>query len=417
MTTRQNAQQSPGNKEGIFYGYIVIVAAALIMLVSFGIYGALGVFFKPMLTDLGWTRAATAGAYSISMILSGVLGIVMGGLTDRLGPRMVITFGGLFLGIGFLLMSRVNTLWQLYLFYGVIIGIGMGAMWVPPLSIVARWFVKRRSLITGIVLVGSGLGGLIGPPVISRLITAYNWRVSYIILGSICLIVVILASQFLRRAPTHRRQVPHNEDKEVEQGLKLDARALSLKEAIYTKQFWFVFSMFFCSGFCIGIVMVHIVPYATDMGISVISAANVLATIWGTGIIGNFVLGGVGDRIGNKYVFIINFFLLAVALFWLVRATAEWMLYLFAVVLGFARGGIGTAQSPLVAELFGLRSHGMIFGFAGFGWTCGAAVGPFVAGYIFDVTTSYEIAFLVSAAIGVIGLILSIVLTPTRELN
>jgi MFS family permease len=417
MIASQNIQQSPGNKTGVFYGYIVVVAASLTMLMGFSIYSAFGVFFKPVLTDFGWTRAMTAGAFSLSMILTGMLGIVMGGLTDRLGPRIVMTFCGLFLGLGYLLMSQVSAIWQFYLFYGVIIGTGMGGMWVPPLSIVARWFVKRRSLMTGIVLVGSGIGGFIGPPVISRLISAYDWRLSYIIVGSICLLVVILAAQFLRRDPDQMRQVPFGESGEGERGFKLEARALSLKEAIYTKQLWLVFSMLFCSGLCIGTVMVHIVPHATDVGISAVSAANFLATIWGVGIIGNFVLGSVGDRLGSKHVFIISFVLTAAVLFGLARATEVWMLYLFAVSLGFARGGMGTAQSPLVAELFGLRSHGMIFGLAGFGWACGAATGPFVAGYIFDVTTSYQMAFLISAAIGVIGLILCVLLTPTKELS
>jgi MFS family permease len=417
MIASQNVRQSPGNKAGVFYGYIVVVAVSLIMLVAFGLYSAFGVFFKPLLTDFGWTRAMTAGAFSLSMILTGTLGIVMGGLTDRLGPRIVITFCGLFVGLGYLLMSQISAIWQLYLFYGVLIGSGMGGMWVPPLSIVARWFVKRRSLMTGIVLGGSSIGGLIGPPVISRLISTYDWRKSCIILGSICLLVIIVAAQFLRRDPTQRGQVPHGENKEEEQGLKLDTRALSLKEAIYTKQLWLVFSLLFCLGFCISAVTVHIVPYATDVGISAISAANFLAALWGTGIIGNLVLGTVGDRMGNRHVFIISFVLMAATLIWLAWATEVWMLYLFAVVFGFARGGTGIAQSPLIAELFGLRAHGVIFGLAVLGYAFGSTTGPFVAGYIFDITTSYQMAFLISAVLGVIGLILSALLTPTKELS
>jgi len=417
MIASQNVQQSPGNKAGFFYGYIVVVAVSISMLVAFSLFSAFGVFFKPLLTDFGWTRAMTAGAFSLSMILTGTLGIVMGGLTDRLGPRIVITFCGLFIGLGYLLMSQISAIWQLYLLYGVLIGSGMGGMWVPPLSIVARWFVKRRSLMTGIVLGGSSLGGLIGPPVISRLISTYDWRESCIILGVTCLLVIIVAAQFLRRDPNQRKQVPHGENKEEEQELTLDTRAFSLKEAIYTKQFWLVFCMLFCLGFCISAITVHIVPYATDVGISAVTAANFLAVIWGMGLIGNLVLGTVGDRIGSRNVFIIGFVLMAASLIWLAWATGEWMLYLFAIVLGFARGGTGIAQSPLIAELFGLKSHGMIFGLAVLGYTFGATAGPFVAGYIFDVTTSYHIAFLLSAVIGVIGLILSALLTPTKELS
>ena len=134
----------------------------------------------------------------------------------------------------------------------------------------------------------------------------------------------------------------------------------------------------------------------------------------GVGIFGRVILGGTADRIGNKWAFVICFILMAAALFWLVPAKEAWALYLFAVVFGFAFGGLAPIASPIVATLFGLRSLGLILGFTNLGWTIGAAAGPFVAGYIFDVTTSYQAAFLVFAAISVIGLILAAFLTPPK---
>jgi len=160
---------------GFFYGYIVVIVAFLILVVSFSLHSTYGLFFTPMLAELGWTRAMTSGAFSLSMIIYGVLGIVTGGLADKLGPRVVMTLCGVLLGLGCLLMSQVNTLWQLYLFYGVIVGIGLSGVWVPQLSCVARWFVKRRSLMTGIVIAGAGISQLVAPPVISRLIANYDW--------------------------------------------------------------------------------------------------------------------------------------------------------------------------------------------------------------------------------------------------
>jgi len=268
-------------------------------------------------------------------------------------------------------------------------------------------------MMTGIVLTGTGIGILIAPPVANQLISTYDWRVSYIILGSVVLVVVVLAAQLLRRDPTQVGQVPYGENKE-EVGLKGEANALSLREAVSTRQFWLIFSMFLCLGFCVYAVLVHIVPHATDLGISAASAANILATVGGLSIIGRVVLGSAADRIGNRQVFIIGFILMAAALFWLVPATEVWLLYLFAAVFGFAFGGCATAESPLVAVLFGLSSHGLILGVTSLGFSIGAAVGPLVAGYIFDVTASYQVAFLVSATISVIGLILTTLLTPTK---
>ena len=173
----QMVWQSPTRaKPQRFYGYIVVVAAFFIMVLMFGIFDTFGVFFKPLLTDFGWTRAVTSGAFSLYWIIQGLLAIVVGRVNDRFGPRVVITFCGFIFGLGYLLMSQVSALWQLYLFYGVMIGTGMSGAFVPLTSTVARWFVKRRSMMTGIVVAGIGIGGLIAPPVANWLISIYDWR-------------------------------------------------------------------------------------------------------------------------------------------------------------------------------------------------------------------------------------------------
>ena len=113
-----------------------------------------GVFFEPLLHEFGWTRAVTSAACSIAIGLELPIGIVAGRLTDKFGPRIALTACGFFWGLGFLLMSQTNTIWQLYLFYGLGVGMGMGLFWVPVISIVPRWFAKRRALMMGIVLSG-----------------------------------------------------------------------------------------------------------------------------------------------------------------------------------------------------------------------------------------------------------------------
>ena len=129
---------------------------------------------------------------------------------------------------------------------------------------------------------------------------------------------------------------------------------------------------------------------------------------------GNAVFGGIGDRIGNRQAFAIGFVLMSAVLFWLVPAVEVWQLYLFAGVFGFAYGGLNAIESPLAAELFGLKSHGLIYGTVSLGFTTGASVGPLVVGYMFDVTNSYETAFWVSAAISTVALILTLLLRPTK---
>jgi MFS family permease len=386
------------------------------MVVSWGVYTAFGVFFKP-LTEFGWTSTMISGAFSLSMIVYGVLGIVMGNLNDRYGPRVVTALCGFLLGLGYLLMSQVSALWELYLFFGVIVGIGMSGAWVPLLSSVARWFVTRRSLMTGIVITGFGIGQVLGPPVVDRLISTYGLRLSYIILGGVILLVIGVAAQFMRRDPIQMGQMPYDANVSQQQGIKPDNSEFTLNEAVHTAQFWLVFIILFSEGFGLFTIIVHLVSYAIMLNISTASAASLLAASGGMGILGNYMLGAVADKFGNRYVCIICFLIMMAALLLLVPARELWMLYLFAIIFGFSTGGIAAVESPLVARLFGMSAHGLIYGVVHLGFTAGAMVGPVLTGYIFDVTGSYKWAFLICAAVGFLGFILSVILRPTRMLS
>lgn len=415
--TNKEVHQPPKAKPGLFYGYVVVAAAFFILVVSWGPHAAFGFFLNPLIAEFGWTTAMTSGAFSVSMFIYGLLGIVVGGLTDKFGPRLVVTLCGILIGAGFLLTSTVNTLWQLYLYFGVILGIGLSGIWVPQLSSVARWFVKRRSLMTGIVIAGVGISQLVTPPVISRLIAAYDWRRSYFTIGVVVSICVIIAAQFLRRDPAKMGQLPYGVDKVEQQVEQSGHGGFSLKEAVHTAQFWIASAVLFCEGFLCFTVFVHLVPHAIKLEISAISAANILAVMGGVSLVGNYIMGGIADRIGNRKVFILSFVLISAALLWLMFAGELWMLFLFAVVSSLAFAGMGIGESPLVAGLFGLRFHGVIYGVVHVGFTIGAALGPFVTGYIFDLTDSYQMAFLVGAVIGIVGIIFAIVLRPTKRLE
>ena len=211
--------------------------------------------------------------------------------------------------------------------------------------------------------------------------------------------------------------LPYGANEEEQQGLKSETGVFSLREAASAVQFWLALSMSFCSGFCVTGIVVHIVPHGIELGISAIIAANVLAINGGAGILGSYLLGGLGDRIGNRQVFIIGFTLMAVAFCGIALAKGVWLLFLFSTITGLAIGGNGAVESPLVARLFGLRSHGLIYGFVYLGFTVGAAAGPFVMGYIFDLSGSYQVSFLVCAAVSVVALIMAAVLRPTRKLG
>lgn len=368
-----------------------------------------GVFFTPLVSEFGWTRALTSGIFSAAHFMRGLSGIVMGRLNDKVGPRIVLTVCGSLLGLGYLLMYFVHSLWQIYVFFVFLMGIGLSGFWVPILSTVARWFVKRRATMSGIVNSSTGVATLIGAPVSTVLLSIYNWRICYVIMGVFILLIIPASAQFLRREPSVMGQFPDGE-KEHPAHQKTKPAGLSLNEAIRSRHFWLYFFAAMSFAYCVFTIMVHIVPHAIGLNLSPVQAAGMLAIYGGMGLLGRLVMGNAADKMGDRMIYLIGFIINSVSLLWLVMAKEVWMLYLFVVISGMVQGGMGAVGSPLLAELFGLRAHGTIFGVANVGYTLGAALGPIVTGYIFDVTDSYQQAFMLSAAVSVIGIILAALL-------
>jgi OFA family oxalate/formate antiporter-like MFS transporter len=207
-------QQAEIKKPRFFYGYVIVAVAFLINVIMGGTLYTFSVFFKPLASEFGWTRAATSGAFSLYMFLHGFLYIITGRLSDRFGTRLVLSGAGFFMGLGYLLMSRISDIWHLYLFYGVIIAIGMSGGYVPLTSAVTRWFAdsKKRGLMVGIAVAGVGVGTMIMPPVANWLITTYDWPTSYVVIGIMVLVTIMLAAQFLKRAPAQLKQLPHDQN-------------------------------------------------------------------------------------------------------------------------------------------------------------------------------------------------------------
>ena len=402
-------------KPKFFYGYGVILATFGIMIMAGGIWVSFGVFFEPMLTEFGWTRATLSGAASLRIFLAALLGIAGGRLTDKFGPRPVVTVCGLFLGLGFFLMSRISTIWQLYLVFGVVTGVGMGGLFVPLISTVSRWFVKRRGMMTGIVLSGVSLGTIIMPPLATWLITIHGWRTAYAIIGLAVMIVIISATQFIKRDPAQIGQLPDGKNRVKVESLDLPTSSLPLREAIHTRQFWILCGVFGSLWFSAMAITVHIVIHAIDLGIPAISAANILAIHGGVGIAGRIIIGSAADRIGHKPTLIMGFTLMIVSLLWLLVAKELWAFYLFAVIFGFGFSSLVVLESLMMAKLFGLGSLSIIMGSIEFVSATLATPSSIVAGYIFDRMGSYQLAFLILAGVSIIGLMLSLLLRPINN--
>ena len=397
------------------YAYLIAAICFSIQALGVGTYIAFGVFFNPLMEEFGWTRAAIAGASSTAFFCMGLFGVIIGRLNDRFGPRYLMSVTAIFLGAGCVLMARLTSLWQLYLFYGIIFGIGLSSIDVIALTTIARWFSSRRGFMTGIAKVGTGAGQFAIPLLASGLILTYGWRWSFVTIGLGVTVILIAMAQFMRRDPgalAKNRQPAATRQHEPSPE---SAASLSLPKALRTVQLWTICLLNLFLVFCLMIIMLHIVPHARDTGIPPMKAAGILSTIGAVSMLGRFVSGMVIDRQGSKTVMVFCFILLLAGLGWLQVAHEVWMLYLFAAVYGLAHGGFFTAISPLVAEWFGIHSHGALFGIVVFFGTTGGALGPLFAGHLFDQSGSYQSTFQMITAMAVIAMVLLISLRPVKN--
>ena len=394
------------------YGHVIAATCFGIQAVGIGTYFSYGVLFNPLITEFGWSRASLSGAASMAFLLMGFLGIGVGRLNDRFGPRMLMTVSGVFFGLGYLLMSGLKEIWQLYLFFGIIFGIGLSTVDVIALSTIARWFVRKRGIVTGIVKVGTGAGQMTIPFLVSVLITHYGWRNSCLSIGVAVLVILVAVAQLLRRDPGSMGLFPDGDTEAAANGAVPDTEGLCLSEALRTRHFWTLCAGKLAIVFCLMTVMVHIVPFAHEIKVSATRAASVLSTIGGVSMAGRFISGLAIDRIGSKRVMIFSFVLLIAGLLWLQITTELWMLYLFALVYGVAHGGFFTSFSPIVAEFFGIKSHGALFGITMFSGTFGGAMGPVMAGYVFDISGGYGGAIWICTLVSVLGFVLISSLKP-----
>ncbi len=384
----------------IYYGWIVLVACLFLVTMSYGIRFSYGVFFKSLEQDFGWTRALTSGVFSVYMLLGSLFAIIGGWVSDRYGARIVFITMGIFSLLGLGLSSLTNALWHLFISYSILVAVGTGPAYALANALAARWFLKRRGLASAIVTSGVGLGSILLAPVSAYFIENYGWRFAFVIIGVIAFIVMVSSSFFVKRPSSSTAYSPAGgKDGAVDPGSlkveQIEADTLTFSQAIRVRNFWVILVMWFFYAFCLFTIMTHIVLHATDSGIAPIEAALILSISGFTSIPTRIITGILSDKFGRKPVALACALLMAAALFWLTRSSNLWMLYVFGAAFGAAYGGLAPPILATVADTFGVRHLGMIFGILEVGWVCGAAAGPALAGYIFDVAGKYDLAFII----------------------
>ncbi len=389
---------------------MIFAACFTIQAVGIGSYVAYGVFFNALMSEFQWSRATIAGASSLAFFMMGFVGILIGRLNDRYGPRLLMSVTSLFFGAGLILMSQIESVLQLYIYFGVLFGIGLSSLDVIALTTIARWFALRRGAMTGLVKVGTGAGQFTIPLIAGFLIGVVGWRHTYLIIGLVASFILFCVAQVLKRDPHDYQPVSKIDSRSSQQSSKYDHSGLSFETTRKTFQFWNLCIVNFLVIFCLISIIIHIVPHARDIGLSAGQAAGALSTIGGVSMIGRFLSGLAIDRYGSRAIMCFSLLLLVISLLWLQVAQSLWMLFFFACIYGLAHGGIFTAISPIVAEIFGIKAHGTILGIVVCFGTTGGAAGPIFTGQLFDMTGSYAIAFwafivLSTCSLGILSLL------------
>jgi MFS family permease len=377
----------------VFYGWFVVAAAFTVTLVGFGSAYTFSAFVDSLQRDFAASRGSVSLVFSLAGFLYFGLGMVSGPLADRWGSRRLCMAGMLLVAAGLGAASVARTLTEVYVAYGLGIGLGVGCSYVPALGAVQRWFVRHRGLASGIAVSGIGVGTLVMPPLASFLVATVGWRHAYLALGVIAAVVGVGMALLIENDPRDRGLAP--DGGALNSNSLGSAAGLSVREAVKTRRFAGLYAACLICSFGIFVPFVHLIPYALDHGIPRASAVLLLGGVGVGSTAGRFFLGGMADKLGRERALMVMFAGMALtSLIW-VCSSGFWGLAVFALTYGVFYGGFVAILPALTMDYFGGRHVSSIIGVLYTSIAFGTLIGPSAAGFAFDVSHSYTLPILI----------------------
>ncbi len=391
---------------GIFYGWIVVFASAAIVCISLGCLFSLGVFLVPIERAMGWSRGAISTVALLNWMAMGLGSFCWGALSDRIGGRGVALGGGVLLGLGLVLSSQAQALWQFFLTFGFVVGFAAGAFYAPLTATTTKWFTARRGLAVSLVSAGIGLGILLIAPLARALTSAWDWRVAMLVLGDLAWLVVIPVALLLRE--------PGPGDVPAVTTAAPAGREYTTRGVLLTPQFWVIaLTHFACCAAHSGPIF-HMVTHATDRGVGTMAAATVFGISGLASIAGRVGGGLLADRFGAKRTLIAGLALQAAMIFGYLFAGDLLSFVALALVFGAAYGGVMPLYALVTREYFGEKVMGSAYGAVFLVSTLGMGLGSFAGGAIYDRLGAYTWLFLGSFAIGTMAVMLALAFRRPR---
>ena len=420
-------------KRRIFYGWWIVGAATILNIFAGGtfVYG-FTVFFNPIRNTFGWSAAVTSVAFTLQRFEAGVFEALAGFLVDKVGPRKLMLGGWSVVGLGFLLMSRIDSLWE---FYGsfLVIATGMSfAVFIVIFTTVANWFEKKRSRAITLVVSGFGISGTL-VPLIALAVGEFGWRETLVIVGITAWVIGIPLSLLMRHKPSQYGYLPDGNGPETASESKSVTNLRSagdivrqesgpltsdftVKAALKTRSFWLLSFVSFFQFIGASAVMVHIVPYLESVEIPTTIAATTVMGITVCSLIGRLGFGFIGDFANKRYLITIGIILQTIGIFVLtfVHMESVWLIIAFLLTYAPGFGATIPLRLALQADYFGTENLGAIMGAMALVGMVGGLASPIIAGWIFDFTGSYHLAWQLFALASVPAIPMMLLAKPPR---
>lgn len=386
----------------LYYGWVVVVTVAITTVVTYGgMYYSFGVLLTPVVTEFGWSRAATAGAFSLTLVVAGVLGIPVGRIVDRFGARWVMSVGSVIAGVSLIALGFVTEIWQFYALWGAAIGLAsVLTFYNVSFTVLSNWFSRRRGTALGVLTLIGGFASPIFIPLIGWLVPQVGWRQTVIILGILQIVITLpLHALLVRRHPEDLGLHPDGDPEPAATAQAASALPASwtARRALRSANFWILTGAFFLEQLAAMVVLVHQVPYIIDKQFSPELAAGIGGLVGVASLPGRFILSSLSDRIHRQGLLAAVLIAEAIGLIILIQARSVEMLIAYVVVYGLGYGARSPLRAAVIGDFFGRSAFGSIFGIQNAATAVAAGFGPAIAGAFFDRSKSYEFAFFLTA--------------------
>lgn len=391
-------------KNKIFYGWYIVGASLILIILDGLLLYSFGIFLPGLNEKFSLSEAGGSSIYALRSFVLAFSLAISGRLVDKYDPRIIIFSGGFICAIGLLLSGLADTKIELFLYFGVLIGIGDGVLYITCVTLISRWFVKKRSLAIGIITTGVPLSGLFVPPITTWLII--NHGISNAFFGlSAFIFIAIFSALLLRRSPGDKNLKPYgaedvgldNDNSHLASDVSKDWNA---KDAIKTPAFWLLYVIWLFGFITFLIIITHLFNYEIHVGIPEMLASGAPAAIGLGSIFGRIVLSGfLTEKIRSELILFVCFFVQSSSIFILLFFKDIQYYYVFGLLFGFFYSGWVPIFPMILGDFYGLKALGAIYGFFGTSFSVAAITGPILAGYLFDRTGSYFYPFLIAIII------------------